>query len=161
MLTTLFSTHGFPHFSFSFAQHNATSESDQQYTESIQTHPSKATNTSFKTLHHKTHPNDCKRGMDNFFKAPTLVLAHKNSLLYPKLFQLVHKPFHNKPERNCHRNHVMKLIRLFLWVAQMRTASLSVYQFVFSLPKSHYKLIEFHWVYFHPLNTDFCTATKI
>ena len=160
-LTTLFSTHGFQHFSFPFTQHYATLESDPQYTESIETRPFKATNTSFKTLLNKAHPNISKRGMDNFFKEATLVLAHKNSLLYPKLFQLEYKPDHNEPERNCHKNHVMKLIRLFLWVAQMQTASLSIFQFVLSLPKNHFKLIQLHWIYFDPMNTDFCTVTEI
>ena len=60
MLTTLFSTHGFS------TQHNATSESDQQYTESIETRLFKATNTFSKTLLNKTHPINSKRGMDNF-----------------------------------------------------------------------------------------------
>ena len=73
MLTTLFSTHGFQHFSFPFTQHNATSESDQQYTESIETRPFKANNTSFQTLPNKKHPNNSKRGMDDTFKGATLV----------------------------------------------------------------------------------------
>ena len=67
----------FQQFSFPFTQHNATSASDEQYTESIVTRPFKATNTSFKTLLNKTHPNNSKRGMYNFFKGATLVLAHK------------------------------------------------------------------------------------
>ena len=65
--TMLFSTHGFQQLSFPFTQHNATSESDQQDTESIETRPFKATNTSFKTLLNKTHPNNSKRGMNKFF----------------------------------------------------------------------------------------------
>ena len=187
MLTNLFSTNGFQHFSFPLTQHNATSESNHQFAESIETRPFKATNTSFKILLNKSHPNNSKRGMDNFFKGATLVLAHKNSLLYPKLFRLEYKPYRNKPGRkhiknsllypklfpfeykpyrnipgrNCHKNHVMKLIRLFLWVAQMQTAILSIFQFALNLPKSHSKLIRFNWIYFHPMNTDFCTATVI
>ena len=43
----------------------------------------------------------------------------KNSFLYPKLFQLEYTTHHNKTERNCDKNHVMKLIRFFLWVAQI------------------------------------------
>ena len=75
MLTTLFSTHGFQRFSFSFTQHNATLESHQQQTESTETRPFKTTNTSFKTLLNKIHPNISKCGMDNIFKGATLVLA--------------------------------------------------------------------------------------
>ena len=41
----------------------------------------------------------------------------------------------------------------------MQTASLSIFQFVLSLPKSRSKVIQFHRTYFHPMNTDFCTAT--
>ena len=73
MLTTLFSYHGFQHVPFPFTQHNATSESDQQYTESIETRSFKATNTSFQTLPNKKHPNNSKRGMDDTFKGATLV----------------------------------------------------------------------------------------
>ena len=83
MLTTLSSTYGF--FSFPFTQHNATSESDQQYTESIETRPVKATNTSFKILLNKPHPNNSKRGMDSFLKGAALVLAHKKLTLIPKV----------------------------------------------------------------------------
>ena len=85
MLTTLFSTHGFQHFSFPFTQRNAISKSDQQYTESMETCPFKATNTSFRTLINKTHLNNSKRGMDNFFNGATLVLAHKKLTLIPKV----------------------------------------------------------------------------
>ena len=112
----------------------------QQYTESIETRPSKVTKTSFKTFSTKlilVTPNA---------EGITLLKA-LFSLLYPKLFQLEYKPYHSEPERNCHKNHATKLIRLFLWVAQMHTASLSIFQFVWSLPKSHSKLIQFHWIY--------------
>ena len=85
MLTTPFSTHGFQRFSFPFTQQNPTSESDQQQTESIETRPFKATNTSIKTLLNKTHPNNFKCGMDNFFTGATLVLAHKKLTLIPKV----------------------------------------------------------------------------
>ena len=85
ILTTLFSTRGFQHFSLPFIQHNATSESDQQYTESIEKRLFKATNTSFKTLLNKTHPNKSKRGMDNFFKSATLDLAQQKLTLIPKV----------------------------------------------------------------------------
>ena len=68
MLTTLFSTHGFQHISFPFTQHNLTSESHLQYTKSIETRPFKATNTSFKILLNKTHPNYSKRGMASLDK---------------------------------------------------------------------------------------------
>ena len=85
ILTTLFSTYGFQHFSFPFTQHNATSESDQQYAESIETRPFKATNTSFKILLNKSHPVNFKREMDNFFKGAILVLAHKKFTLLPKV----------------------------------------------------------------------------
>ena len=85
MLTTLFSTYGFQHFSFPFTQHNATSESNQQFAESIETRPFKATNTSFKILLNKSHPNNSKRGMDNSFKGATLVLTHKRLTLVPKV----------------------------------------------------------------------------
>ena len=81
MLTPLFSTHGFQHLSFHFTQHNATSESDQKYAESIETPPFKAIDTSFKILLNKKHPNNSKCGMDNFFKGATLVLAHKKPTL--------------------------------------------------------------------------------
>ena len=59
MLTILFSTHGFQHFYFPFTQYNATSESQQQYTESIETrtfklrHPSKP----YSTKHILITPN--------------------------------------------------------------------------------------------------------
>ena len=91
--------------------------------------------------------------MDNFVKE-----AHKKLPLYSKLFQLVCNLYHNKPERNCHKNDVMKLIRLFLWVAQLQTPSFLIFQFILNLQKSHSKLIQCHWIYFHPINTDFCTA---
>ena len=81
MLTTPFSTHGFQQFFFPFIQHNATSEFDQQY---IETRPFKATNTFFKTLLNKTHPNNSKGWMDNFFKGATLVLAHEKLILIPR-----------------------------------------------------------------------------
>ena len=61
--------------------------------------------------------------MDNFFKGVTVVLAHNKLTLVPKVVQPKYKPYHNKPERNCHKNYAMKLIRLFLWVAQMQTTS--------------------------------------
>ena len=121
MLTILFSTHGFQHFYFPFTQYNATSESQQQYTESIETRPFKLIHPSKPYL--TKHPNNSKCGMDNFFKGVTVVLAHNKLTLVPKVVQPKYKPYHNKPERNCHKNHAMKLIRLFLWVAQMQTAS--------------------------------------
>ena len=40
----------------------------------------------------------------------TTLKGLKKLLLYLKLFQLEYKPNHNKPERNCHKNHVMKEI---------------------------------------------------
>ena len=85
MLTALFSTHGFQNFSFPFTQHNATSGSDQQHIKSIETCPFKATNTSFKTLINKTHPNNSKRGMNNFYKGAALVLTHKRFTFIPKV----------------------------------------------------------------------------
>ena len=68
MLTTYFPPMESNNVLFPFNHHSATSESNQLYTESIETHPFKATITSFKTLLNKTHPNNSKRGTDNFLK---------------------------------------------------------------------------------------------
>ena len=82
--TTRFSTQAFQLFSLPLIQHNATFESDQQYTSSTSIRPFTPSSTSLINLLSNKHPNNSNLGIVSFLSAATFVLEARKETVTPQ-----------------------------------------------------------------------------